>query len=130
MLTGDLKSQIDRVWDAFWTGGLSNPLTVIEQMTYLLFIRRLDELQTQKEQKANLLKKKIEDPIYKADEQELRWSHFKDMNPEVMHRMFTRDGGVFDFLRNAGARSTSFSKYMKGSTFMICWCKLGSIRTL
>ncbi len=119
MLTGDLKSQIDRVWDAFWTGGLSNPLTVIEQMTYLLFIRRLDDLQTQKEQKANLLKKKIEDPIYKADEQELRWSHFKDMNPEVMHRMFTRDGGVFDFLRNAGARSAAFSKYMKGATFMI-----------
>lgn len=119
MLTGDLKLQIDRVWDAFWTGGLSNPLTVIEQMTYLLFIRRLDELQTQKEQKANLLKKKIEDPIYKADEQELRWSHFKDMNPEVMHRMFTRDGGVFDFLRNAGARSAAFNKYMKGATFMI-----------
>ena len=52
MLTPDLKSQIDRVWEAFWTGGLSNPLTVIEQMTYLLFIRRLDELQTQKEQKS------------------------------------------------------------------------------
>jgi type I restriction enzyme M protein len=56
MLHSELKSQIDRVWEAFWTGGLSNPLTVIEQMTYLLFIRRLDELQTQKEQKANLLK--------------------------------------------------------------------------
>ena len=46
MITGELKSQIDKVWEAFWTGGLSNPLTVIEQMTYLLFIRRLDELQT------------------------------------------------------------------------------------
>jgi type I restriction enzyme M protein len=57
MITGELRSQIDKVWEAFWTGGLSNPLTVIEQMTYLLFIRRLDELQTQKESQANLLKK-------------------------------------------------------------------------
>ncbi|MEY3240687.1 MAG: hypothetical protein RIR11_2125, partial [Bacteroidota bacterium] len=64
MITGDLKSQIDKVWEAFWTGGLSNPITVIEQMTYLLFIRRLDELQIQKESKANLLKKPIEDPLY------------------------------------------------------------------
>ncbi len=53
MLTSELRSQIDKVWEAFWTGGLSNPLTVIEQMTYLLFIRRLDELQMQKEQNFN-----------------------------------------------------------------------------
>ena len=45
MLTGELKSQIDRVWDAFWSGGISNPLEVIEQITYLLFLRRLDDLQ-------------------------------------------------------------------------------------
>jgi type I restriction enzyme M protein len=119
MITGELKSQIDKVWEAFWTGGLSNPLTVIEQMTYLLFIRRLDEIQTQKEQKANLLKKKIEEPIYKEEEYELRWSRFKNMDPEVMHRMFTKDQGVFDFLRNVGNRSAAFSKFMKGATFMI-----------
>ena len=57
MLTGELRSQIDKVWNAFWTGGLSNPLTVIEQMTYLLFIKRLDEIQTVKEKQANILKK-------------------------------------------------------------------------
>ncbi|CBE68945.1 N-6 DNA methylase (fragment) [Candidatus Methylomirabilis oxygeniifera] len=43
MITGDIKSQIDRTWDAFWSGGISNPLEVIEQITYLLFIRRLDD---------------------------------------------------------------------------------------
>ena len=43
MITGELKSQVDKIWEAFWTGGTSNPLTVIEQFTYLLFIRRLDE---------------------------------------------------------------------------------------
>lgn len=119
MITGELKSQIDKVWEAFWTGGLANPITVIEQMTYLLFIRRLDELQTQKESKANLLKKPIEDPLYKTEENELRWSHFKNMDPEVMHRMFTKNEGVFDFLRNVGNRSASFTKFMKGATFMI-----------
>lgn len=119
MITGELKSQIDKVWEAFWTGGLSNPLTVIEQMTYLLFIRRLDELQIQKESKANLLKKPIEDPIYTKEENELRWSHFKNMDPEVMHKLFTQQDGVFDFLRNIGNRSAAFSKFMKGATFMI-----------
>jgi type I restriction enzyme M protein len=119
MITGELKSQIDKVWEAFWTGGLSNPLTVIEQMTYLLFIRRLDELQTQREQKANLLKKPVEDPIYTEAEQELRWTRFKNMDPEVMHRLFTQQDGVFDFLRNVGNRSAAFSKFMKGATFMI-----------
>ena len=118
MLTGELKSQIDRVWEAFWTGGLSNPLTVIEQMTYLLFIRRLDEIQTQKEQKANLLKQEIEDPLFLSGEYDLRWSRFKDMDPEVMFRSFTKQDGVFDFLRNIGSRSVAYTRCMKGATFM------------
>lgn len=119
MITGELRSQIDKVWEAFWTGGLSNPLTVIEQMTYLLFIRRLDEIQTQKESQANLLKKPIVDPIYTESEYELRWSRFKNMDPEVMHKLFTKDRGVFDFLKNVGTKSNSFTKFMKGATFMI-----------
>lgn len=119
MLTGELKSQIDRVWEAFWTGGLSNPLTVIEQMTYLLFIRRLDELQIQKEQKANLLKQDIEEPLFLSGEYDLRWSRFKDMDPEVMFRLFTKQDGVFDFLRNIGSRSVAYTRFMKGATFMI-----------
>lgn len=119
MITGELKSQIDKVWEAFWTGGLSNPISVIEQMTYLLFIRRLDELQTQKEQKANLLKQVIEEPLYGSGEEHLRWSRFKNMDPEVMHKLFTQQDGVFDFLKNIGYKSAAFSKFMKGATFMI-----------
>ena len=46
MLTGELRSQIDRIWDSFWSGGISNPMEVLEQITYLLFMRRLDELHT------------------------------------------------------------------------------------
>ena len=42
MITGELKSKVDRIWDTMWSGGISNPLSVIEQLTYLLFIKRLD----------------------------------------------------------------------------------------
>jgi len=64
MLTGQLRSQIDRIWDAFWSGGISNPLEVIEQITYLLFLRRLDDLQTLEENKAVRLKQPIERRIF------------------------------------------------------------------
>jgi type I restriction enzyme M protein len=77
MLTGELKSKIDKVWEAFWTGGVSNPLTVIEQITYLLFIRRLDEEQTKLEFKANRTGKPIETPVFTAEQQHLRWNQFK-----------------------------------------------------
>jgi len=60
MLTGEIRGQIDRIWDAFWTGGISNPLEVIEQITYLLFLRRLDELQTLEDLKASRLNQPVE----------------------------------------------------------------------
>ena len=53
MITGELKSKVDRIWEAFWSGGIANPLEVMEQLTYLLFIRRLDDLHTAKENLAN-----------------------------------------------------------------------------
>jgi hypothetical protein len=60
VVTGELKSQIDKVWNAFWTGGIANPVEVIEQITYLLFIRRLDDLHTLAENKANRTGQPIE----------------------------------------------------------------------
>ena len=72
LITGALKSQVDRVWDAFWSGGVSNPLSVIEQITYLLFARRLDELQTLKEAQANLLGTPVEEPIFAKKQEHLR----------------------------------------------------------
>ncbi len=68
VLQGQVKSTIDRVWDAFWSGGISNPLEVIEQITYLLFIRRLDDLHTRAENKARLTGKPIENPVFGPDE--------------------------------------------------------------
>ena len=64
MITGDIKNQIDRIWDAFWSGGISNPLEVIEQITYLLFLRRLDDMHTLEENKANRLKKPMERRVF------------------------------------------------------------------
>ena len=119
MITGDLRSQIDKVWNAFWTGGLSNPLTVIEQMTYLLFIKRLDEIHTQKEQKASFLKKPVENPIYHSGQDELRWSRFKNADPEIMFKLFKKENGVFDFMLSLGNGNAAFAKFMKGATFMI-----------
>ncbi len=126
MITGDLKSKVDKVWDAFWSGGISNGLTVIEQITYLLFVRRLDELHTAREKKANLLKRPIEEPIFLDNDQEqsLRWSRFKDLgSPEKMYELF-RDK-VFPFIketlpkRQSSGNESAYAKFMKDAVFVI-----------
>ena len=117
MITGALKGKVDRVWDAFWSGGISNPLEVIEQITYLLFIRRLDELQTLAEKKANRLGRPIESPIFRDGEQLLRWSQFREQEPELMLEI-VRDG-VFPFLRGLGGAGSTYSHHMKDARFTI-----------
>ena len=84
MITGELKSKVDSIWNTMWSGGISNPLSVIEQLTYLLFIKRLDELHTLKERKAARTGKPIEDPIFTAKQDKLRWSRFREAAPEQM----------------------------------------------
>lgn len=88
MLTGELRSQIDRIWDAFWSGGISNPLEVMEQITYLLFIRRLDELHTLEENRANRTGKPMERRIFPEGKDpgkrlyaDLRWKYFQSYSP-------------------------------------------------
>ncbi|MBX0332994.1 type I restriction-modification system subunit M [Pontibacter sp. HSC-14F20] len=117
MITGELKNRVDRIWEAFWTGGISNPLTVIEQITYLLFIRRLDELHTAKEKKASLLKQPLKDPIFSEEQQHLRWTRFKDMDAEEMHRIMSME--VFPFIKSFGANDSVFTQQMKDATYMI-----------
>ncbi len=97
MITGAIRSQVDKVWDAFWSGGVSNPLTVIEQITYLLFAKRLDELHTARQKRANLLKTEFEDPIFSPDQANLRWSRFKDFEAEQMYEVFRDE--VFPFIK-------------------------------
>ena len=124
MITGELKSQVDKIWESFWTGGISNPLTVIEQFTYLLFIRRLDEMQMLEEKKAAMIKKPITNVIFTPEQEELRWNSFKNKDPETMFELFNRplvDGlTVFDHMKQVNVSSTGvFAQYMKGATFMI-----------
>jgi type I restriction enzyme M protein len=124
VITGELKNKIDRIWDAFWSGGISNPLEVIEQITYLLFIKRLDDLHTLEERKANLLGRQMERRIFPegCDEQwrpynELRWSYFRDKAPTVMYEIVGER--VFPFLRELGAEGSAYAQHMRDARFTI-----------
>ncbi|MDR2213546.1 MAG: N-6 DNA methylase, partial [Pseudomonadales bacterium] len=118
MLTGDIRNQVDQIWNAFWTGGVSNPLSVIEQITYLLFIRRLDDLQTREENKAATLGAAVERVIFPqgVDKQgrpyaDLRWSRFKNFEAREMMEVVAEH--VFPFLREMGERGSSYGQHMK-----------------
>jgi type I restriction enzyme M protein len=124
MITGELKSRIDRIWDTMWSGGISNPLSVIEQLTYLLFIKRLDELHTLQERKAARLGQPVEDPIFGQDQEHLRWSRFKDAAPEQLFAT-VRDE-VFPFIKSLGRNGgdeaegdSTYSHHMKDALFMM-----------
>lgn len=123
MITGELKSQVDKIWESFWTGGVSNPLTVIEQFTYLLFIRRLDEIQLLEEKKAAMIKKPMANIIFTEAQKELRWSSFKNKDPQTMFDLFTKSSSagvsVFEHMKSVGNDVGVFAQYMKGATFMI-----------
>ena len=124
MLTGEIKGQIDRVWAAIWAGGISNPLEVVEQLTYLLFMRRLDEMQTLEENKGARLNKPIERNIFPAGNdakgrsfQDLRWSRFKNLDPQDMFTVVSEH--AFPFLREIGGDGSTYSKHMQGARFTL-----------
>jgi type I restriction enzyme M protein len=124
MITGTIKSQIDRIWDAFWAGGISNPLEVVEQITYLLFIKRLDDLQTLEEKKAVRTGKPVERVIFPKGKDskgrkyaDLRWSHFHNFAPEDMFDVVAEH--VFPFLRTLGGDGSTYAGFMKDARFTI-----------
>lgn len=123
MITGDIKSQVDKIWDSFATGGVSNPLTVIEQFTYLLFIRRLDKIHLLEEKKSAMIKKPISNIVFTEAQAELRWNSFKNKEPQAMFNLFTKpvvgDLSVFEHMKQVGDANGVFAKYMSGATFMI-----------
>ena len=129
MITGELKSKIDAVWNDFWSGGISNPLGVMEQLTYLLFIKALDERQTLAENKANQTGEPIDDVIFPKGELfhpegrargrpygDLRWSRFKNMAPAEMYEVV--DEYVFPFLEERAEESTH-AKHMRDARLTI-----------
>lgn len=124
MITGEIKNQVDRVWDAFWAGGISNPLEVIEQITYLLFLRRLDDLQALEENKASSLRKPIERRIFPEGNdargrpfEDMRWSRLKNFTPADMYAVVSDH--VFPFLRTLGGNGSSYTHHMKDARFTI-----------
>ena len=124
MLTGELRSQVDAIWNAFWSGGISNPMEVLEQITYLLFIRRLDDAHTLEENKALMLGRPIENRVFPPgkdergrDYQDLRWSRFKNLAPAEMYQVVAEH--VFPFIRNLGNAGSSYAQHMKDARFTI-----------
>ena len=117
MITGELRSKVDKIWETFWTGGITNPLEVIEQFTYLLFIKGLDDKETMHESDAQLFGIPFEG-TFPTDKQHLRWSKFKNLEAEEMYKIVSDE--VFPFIKNLHADGDSaYAKYMGDAIFKI-----------
>ena len=126
MVTGELKNKIDNLWEIFWTGGLTNPLDVIEQMTYLMFIRDLDDVDNLRAKEAVMLglpHKSMFDGEIQIGERsingnQLKWSVFHDFPAEKMYS--TVQEWVFPFIKNLhGNKESAYAKYMNDAIFKI-----------
>ena len=117
MITGELRSKVDKIWETFWTGGITNPLEVIEQFTYLLFIKGLDDKEIIKENDALLLGIDF-DRTFPEDKQNLRWSKFKNFEAETMYEIVANE--VFPFIKNLHTnKDSAYAKYMGDAIFKI-----------
>lgn len=117
MITGDLRSKVDKIWEIFWTGGITNPLSVIEQFTYLLFIKGLDDKQLDEERSAEFLGIEI-DKIFNETQENLRWNKFKQLNAQEMYEVVSKQ--VFPFIKTMHSdKESAFTKYMDDAIFMI-----------
>ena len=128
MLTGELRSKIDNVWNAFWSGGIANPLEVIEQITYLLFIRGLDDVHTLEENRSNTLKQPMRRRVFSEGRddigkdgglpyEEMRWSRFRNKAPAQMFEIVADH--VFPFIRSMAGADTAHAAHMKDARFTI-----------
>lgn len=137
MITGDIKQKVDTVWQTFWNGGFTAPITILEQMTYLFFMKLLDDKQLREEANANLLgvsltnktfgdgnwenpETEINPETQKRKEvpyNELRWHIFKNMQPDKMLQRVRND--VFVFIRNMGDKASAYSQAMQDTVFLI-----------
>lgn len=118
MITGELRNQIDKIWETFWTGGITNPLDVIEQFTYLLFIKQLDEVETTRENEANFLNVPF-DSMFPGECQTYRWSRFKNLgSAEEMYWLISEK--VFPYIKNLHQDGESaYARYMGDAIFKI-----------
>src|SRR5690625_1738460 len=116
MITGELRNKVDRIWESFLTGGITNPLTVIEQVTYLLYIKGLDDREKRKEMDSELLGLPYEG-IFPKDQPELRWSTFSQMGSDEMFEVVSQR--VFPFIKEMGGTGSAYSEHIKDAVFVI-----------
>lgn len=134
MITGEKKQQVDNIWQIFWNSGFTQPSAIFEQITYLLFMKMLDEKQLEKESIANLTGDKLLNPTFPegdwhnpstdqdAPYNELRWHVFKEFEPSHMLNRVRND--VFIFLRSIGGTGSAYSKAMEDTVFQITNARL------
>ena len=116
MLTGELKNKIDMIWEMFWTGGIVNPLDVVEQMTYLMFIHDLDETDAKKAKSSMMLELPYTS-IFEGHDQ-YKWSVFRDLPAEKMYELMQSE--IFPFIKNLhGNKESTYSRYMSDAIFKI-----------
>jgi type I restriction enzyme M protein len=116
MITGALRNQIDKLWTEFWTGGITNPLTVIEQISFLMFSRLLDISETRAEKRAARLGKQFKGQ-FNSKQQKLRWSNFKNLSADQMLKL-VRDE-VFPHFRTLANSESTFAEYMTDAQLFI-----------
>ena len=129
MITGDITIRIDRIWDSFWSGGISNPLEIIEQITYLLFLHRLDDMHTLEENKTTRLKKLMERLVFPEGKdakgrsyEDFRWSRFKHFAPAEMFTVVGEHAFPYlrtDLARQLGGADSAYAHHMKDARFTI-----------
>lgn len=113
----EIQSKIDKVWEIFWTGGITNPITVIEQITYLLFMKDLDDKETRKEKDSQLLGISF-DRIFDDEHQDCRWSKFKNLSAAQMYEIVSNK--AFPFIKEMHpSKDSAFSRYMANAMFVI-----------
>ena len=142
MITGAIKNKVDKIWTDIWAGGITNPLTVIEQLTYLMFIRSLDEKELETEEFENMSGEKM-DKIFPQSPigQSMRWSKFKNDDPRDIYDVisqrvfpaiknmkhghlpdFTKQGEMIEIVdntENGAEKVTAFARYMSDAMFLI-----------
>ncbi len=134
MITGEKKQQVDNIWQTFWNNGFTQPSAIFEQITYLLFMKMLDEKQLEKEAIANLTGDKLLNPTFpegmwhnpNTDQEvpysEMRWHNFKDMESAKMLNRVRND--AFIFLRHIGGEGSAYSQAMEDTVFQITNARL------
>lgn len=131
MITGEIKNKIDQIWDVFFVAGITSPIAVLEQMTYIFFMKLLDDKQLNEEALNAFLGQPLKNPAFPPGEmwhnpetdqdvpyEEMRWHKFKDLGPDNMYQMVRQN--VFEFIKHIGTgEESAYSRYMKSAIFLI-----------